>query len=697
MSGPRLGPHTGNWSPLRGAAQVARRELRAYLVVPWTYGVAAAFLALTGTIFYVVADGAREASLRFWFPNLAFVLLVTVPIVTSRLVAEEWRSRHLDILLVRPVGPGALVVGKWLAATGLFLLLLVPTFVYALFLAAYGDPDWPPLIASYLGAGLLVALFCAVGTMASALTPTAVAAGLGAFTLLVCGQLATSIPAFRGLSFQPHLEGFARGAPSLEDVLYFISGTSAALVIAAGWQGFRRRVPGPLSRARLQPLVVPVVALIGAVALNLVPVPASARVDLTATGRFTLSSQSREVLRNVRTEARITAFAPEGTAEERDARLLLGAFHRANGRIKTRVIDFAKFQGEALQLGASDDGQIVVQVGERKEIVAPLVEGLITSALQRLARGRPQTVCSLAGHGERELDSSSPDGFQFARTTMEANGVETRRLDLTVAKQIPPECTILALVGPTSELLPAEVDTVNQFLAGRGDMLILREPNGPNLDPLTNRWGLRFLPGLVVDPDRAEAGDPTSLVVNDFPSAHPVSADVSSAQLVTAGGLTTVASDDRGLNVTPVLRSSEASWLELDPTVAHYDPNGGDRGGPVVLGGAADRSEVQETGETRLESGGPSIARTRLLVYADVEWAANAFIDLLGNRRMLANGLNWLAGEEDLVAVGGVRSDLRRLTLTPGRRRTMGWVSIGGVPAAALVAGLGVWLRRRKR
>jgi ABC-type Na+ efflux pump permease subunit len=99
-----------------------------------------------------VADGAREASLRFWFPNLAFVLIVTAPIVTSRLVAEEWRSRHLDILLARPITPVALVVGKWLAAVAFFVLLLAPTLVYCAFLAAWGAPDWPPLVASYVGA-----------------------------------------------------------------------------------------------------------------------------------------------------------------------------------------------------------------------------------------------------------------------------------------------------------------------------------------------------------------------------------------------------------------------------------------------------------------------------------------------------------------------------------------------------------------
>ena len=676
---------------LAGALRVARRELRAYLVAPWTYGVAVAFLALTGVTFYVVADGAREASLRFWFPNLAFVLLVTAPIVTSRLLSEEWRSRHLDILLARPISPGGLVVGKWLAAVALFVLLLVPSVVYVAFLAAWGDPDWPPMVASYLGAVLLVGLFCAVGTMASALTPTAVAAGLGSFAVLVVAQLADNVPAVRGFSFQPHLEGFARGAPGADDALYFASFTAAALVVAAGWQAFRRSVVG-----RLRPLTVPVAALVVAAAVNLVPVPAGARVDFTATGRFTLARATKEVLRNVEVPARVTAFAPGGSGEARDAEVLLDEIERVNRRIDGRVLDFSKFGGEASRLGVVDDGEVAVEVGERKEVVAPLVEGLVASALQRLARGEPQTVCSVVGHGEKELDAQEPDGFSLVLALLDRNGIEARRLDLTVATAIPPECTILALMGPRAALLPNEVTLIDAFLRDRGRMLILREPDGPNLDALTNRWGLRLLPGLVVDPERSQAGDPTTLVINSFPSAHPASKDVDAVQMVTAGGVTTVASDDPGLSVAKILQSSEPSWLELTPGIAAYEPDQGDRGGPVVLGGAADRSEVQPGGESRVSGGGPSIARTRLLVYADAQWATNAFIGLLANQRPFANGMNWLAGEEDLVAIPGVDPDLRRLTLTAARRTKMAIGAIGVVPGAALVAGAAVWLRRRR-
>ncbi|HEV3363693.1 MAG TPA: DUF4350 domain-containing protein [Acidimicrobiia bacterium] len=686
-------------TPLKGTLRIARRELRAYLVAPWAYGVAAIFLVLTGTIFFVVADGSREASLRFWFPNLAFVLIVTAPIVTSRLVAEEWRSRHLDILLARPIAPAALVVGKWLAAVGLFVLLLAATLVYPFFLARWGDPDWPPIVASYLGALLLVGVFTAVGTMTSAVTPTAVAAGLGAFAVLVVGQLANNVPAFEGLSFQPHLESFSRGAPGLEDAVYFLSAMVAPLVVAAAWQTIRRRGASPLRGGKARAAALPALVLAATFAVNLIPIPATARVDLTASRRYSLSGESKRVLSNVKEAAVVTAFAPDNSPQARDAEVLLAQFRRANANIRTRVLDFAKAQGEALRLGAEDDGEVVVEIGERKEVVAPVIEQTISSALIRLVRRAPQTLCGLEGNGERRLDSEAPQGLQRARLTAERNGIATRGLDLTVASSIPADCTILVMAAPTVALLPNEVGLINDWMADNGKMLILSEPGGPNLDAITTRWGLRLLPGVVFDPSRALAGDPTSLLVNDFPTESPVAEGVDRAGLVTAGGITTAASEDAGLSVAKVLQSSDQSWLELNPatTPAVYEQDNGDRGGPVVLAGAADRSEARPTGETRLPGNKPSIARTRLLAFADADWAGNAYLESLANERLLINSLNWLASEEDLVAIPGIDPDLRRLALTPPDRRLMGIGSIGAIPAAVLLIGAGVWLRRRRR
>jgi len=678
--------------PFPGALRVARREFRSYLFTPWPYGVAAAFLVLTGVLFYLVSDGSREASLRFWLPNLAFVLLVTVPVMTSRLIADEWRSRHLDVILGRGVSPSGLIIGKWLAAVGFFVTVMLPTVAYIGFLARWGEPDYLPMVSGYAGAVCLIALFCAVGTLASTLTPTAVAAGLASFAVLVGAQLAGSTGSLHGLSFQPHLDDFYRGAPELSDLVYFASGTAVCLILAIGAQVGRLRLTD-----RLRALVGPAVALAVALGVNLIPVPADARVDLTSTDRFTLSHASGEVLKAVRVPVQITVFEPGGSAEARDAKVLLRQFHQHNALISWRVIDFSNTPGEVARLGASDTGDVVVEARGGREVFSPLTEETVTSAITRLVRGNPQLVCALAGHGERELDDSAPGGYELARQAMKDNGITAMRLDLTVAKSVPKECTSLLMPGPTGNLAGREITMLNNYLAADGKLMILDDPGGPDVSAITAPYGLRLLPGVVVDPSRGVAGDPTTLLVNQFPTVSPVVAKVAGVQMVGSGGITTAAAERTGLSVAKIAESSAKSWLETDSTKMAFEPSRGDRGGPVVLAATADVSQVLEHGETRVSGNGPSIARTRLVVVADADWACNALLPEQDNRRMFINALNWLAGEEDLVVIGGDRPDLRRLQLTEGRRHLLGAVSMAGIPGLAVAGGLGCWMRRRKR
>jgi hypothetical protein len=678
--------------PFPGALRVARREFRSYLFTPWPYGVAAAFLLLTGVLFYLASDGTREASLRWWLPNLAFVLLVTVPVMTSRLIADEWRSRHLDVILGRGVSPSGLILGKWLATVGFFVVLMLPTVAYIGFLARWGAPDYPPMLSGYAGAVCVIALFCAVGTLASTLTPTAVAAGLASFAVLVAAQLAGSAGSLHGLSFQPHLDDFYRGAPELTDVVYFLSTTAVCLILAIAAQVGRLRLTD-----RLRALVGPTVALAVALGVNLIPVPADARVDLTSTDRFTLSHASGEVLKAVAVPVRITVFEPGGSAEARDAKVLLRQFNQHNGQISWRVIDIRNTPGEAERLGATDDGDVVVEAGGGREVFSPLTEEAVTSAITRLARGAPSEVCALAGHGERELDDGAAGGYELARQAMKDNGIAAMRLDLTVAKSVPSECTTLLMPGPTGGLAKREITLINNYLAADGKMMILDDPGGPDVSAITAPYGLRLLPGVVVDPDRGVAGDPTTLLVNGFPTVSPVVAKVSGVQMVGSGGITTAASERTGLSVAQLAVSSAKSWLETDSTAMKFEPERGDRAGPVVLAATADDSTVHSTGETRVSGNGPSIARTRLVVVADADWACNALITEQDNRRMFINALNWLAGQEDLVVVGGDRPDLRRLQLTESRRRLLGAVSMAGIPGLVALGGVGCWARRRRR
>ena len=347
---------------MKGTWRVARREYQAYLSTPWCYGVAVAFLALTGLTFFIVTDGTREATLRFWFPNLAFVSLVTMPVVTSRTFAEENRMRHLEVLLARPVSPVGLVVGKWLAVVALFLTFLAPSAVYVGFLSAWGSPDWPPMLTSYAGAVALAALFAALGTMTSVFTSNPVLAGLASFAVLVTLQLGSDSPVLSELSYVNPLDAFARGAPQLSDIVYFVTATGGAARCrrAVAGRPARRAPAGRGSRRR-----PPRLAVVASANWAILPGGHRPRRDRHRTVH-PVQSVAGSAGQHRREDPR---SPPSNRAARRwpaTTRCSCGQFADEHDSIRYRVLDLERHQGEAIRLG---DRQL--RRGRRRGAVPP--------------------------------------------------------------------------------------------------------------------------------------------------------------------------------------------------------------------------------------------------------------------------------------------------------------------------------------
>ena len=160
---------------MSGAFAIYRRELSALFGTPLAWILLAGTLLLNGYLLQLVleeVDGDVTVTLMtslggswvFW------VLLATIPpILTMGMLAGEYRSGTMEYLLTAPVTDGAVVVGKFLAATSFMAVLWCSYLVYGLTFAALGTPpDWFPLIGGVIGAVLARAFFCGVGLLASA-------------------------------------------------------------------------------------------------------------------------------------------------------------------------------------------------------------------------------------------------------------------------------------------------------------------------------------------------------------------------------------------------------------------------------------------------------------------------------------------------------------------------------------------------
>lgn len=223
---------------------VAMREYGSFFRIPLGWVVIALFLSLSAVFFAqrTLAPG-NPAELRDFFGIWWGLLLFISPAISMRLVSDELRSGTIESMLTAPVGEWTIVIGKYLAAVGFLLTMMVPTLAFVGVLAWLSRPDYGAIGAGYLGLLLLGMLYLAVGTLASCLTSSQTLAFLGTlFVLFVLdlapARLAAQAPEpWAGLLFKLapsiRISDFARGLIDTSTIAFFLLGSFWFVAIAA--------------------------------------------------------------------------------------------------------------------------------------------------------------------------------------------------------------------------------------------------------------------------------------------------------------------------------------------------------------------------------------------------------------------------------------------------------------------------------
>lgn len=419
--------------------------------------------------------------------------------------------------------------------------------------------------------------------------------------------------------------------------------------------------------------------------------------DLTAERSATLSDETRRVLDRVERRIAVTAFFPRDAIGRVEAATLLSRYRKANRRITYRVLDPTLAPGEANRLGVAVTGSAAVElVGTDEVEVAPFtIEIDVTSAIARLLRGEPGTVCFAGGHGERSATDETPQGMSRAASVLHRNGYRTRDADLLADPRVPEGCDAVVVAAPTSSLGEAAIAALQAYLDASGKVLLLADPDAAaDLSPVTRPWGITFDRGTVIeaDPDSRLQDDVTAPIVRRFSGASPVVRGLEPVFFPRTLAVDAKDTGDPGTTVADIARTSDLSYLDRR-NLSSFDPDV-DRQGPVPVAAAADSSEVRDPKGPRAR-----ILRTRVLAFGDADFASNGFIGdaNAANARLWIRGVDWLTQTEALVNAASTFPSVRNLDLTEARSRYMLLLTAGVVPGLFLVAGGFVWVLRRGR
>ncbi|MFO0873479.1 MAG: ABC transporter permease subunit [Phycisphaerales bacterium] len=237
---------------MSGALAMARRELLSLFgtLVGWV--VVALFLVPCGVVFAVsVFRNGQPATLRDVFAAAGWSMLFVAPAITMRSFSDELRLGTWETLAAAPIGEGAIVAGKFIAALAMIVAMVLPTLGLALALELHGRPDFGELACGALGVVLIGALFASVGLLASTLTASQLVAYLLALFFwlvleLCCRVLPPRAPGWLAellYASDPlrRLRDFTLGLLDSAHVAYFTLLCTAAL-IGATWCVRARRI-----------------------------------------------------------------------------------------------------------------------------------------------------------------------------------------------------------------------------------------------------------------------------------------------------------------------------------------------------------------------------------------------------------------------------------------------------------------------
>jgi len=450
------------------------------------------------------------------------------------------------------------------------------------------------------------------------------------------------------------------------------------------------------------------------------------RADWTKTRLYSLSETTKKIVAGVKKPVRVTVFMGGESRLYQPVRELLSRYQALSPRIEVEYLDPRRnpARAEALvkEFGIRQN-TVVFRSGDRKKYVeedkladldfagagmggTPSIkafkgEEAFTSAILAVTEERQPKVYFSKGHGEASLESAERGrGYSDAKQLLERDNMIVSSWDALGKDALPQDADVLVVGGPRTVFLEPEAGALEKRLAAGGHVLLLLDPvlPGPGapapdlgFGALLAKYGIKLGNDLVVDPANALPMVGAETVLANRYGSHPIVASLSAEGLPVifpiARSVTKADKPPEGIAETMLVETSPDGWGEtnLKNLDAGIKKEPSDTQGPVSLAVA-----VGPADEKKADPKTP-----RLVVVGNSRFATNGTIGSGANGVLFASAIHWLAGSEKQVGIPPKTPEQASLSLTDSQVRRIGFVSVIGLPGAAILVGLWVWYKRR--
>lgn len=688
---------------------IVKREIVGYFSTPTGYVFLSLFVFLSAMAAFwqekfFATNLANLDQLNRFFP---YLLVFFVPAISMTLWAEEKKQGTEDLLLTLPAEDWQIVIGKYLAAVGIYTVALLFSLSHVVVLAWLGNPDPGLMITTYIGYWLMGSALLAVAMTASLLTDNLTVAFLlggvfcGVLVFLDSAGAITSGGLQRiaeRMSVAEQFRDLARGVITPNAVLYFVVLAGVALYANIVLLGRRRWPTGknaPAYRVHYAIRVIALLAILGAV--TTLTGRSRMRIDATSEKIHSLAPETLALLRGLdpRNPVFITAYlSPEVPKSYVDARNNLSGVLREigaaapNGAVVTRIVETLKYSPQAREAqdrfnirpfrvpvteeGAQTINEIFLGIAfscGSEEFVIPVFDrGLppeyeIMRSIRVVSRAKRRKV------GILTTPAKLFGGFDFqSRQQSQDWSIITDLKKQYEVQQVSPDADYPAdldalLVALPSSLQQPQVDRLHEYVKSGRNVLLLLDPlpgfnpeltPTANLQPLLQTIGLNWQPNRVAwdsyNPHPQLKTLPKEFVFAGSKSFNPKEAVTSGLQEVVLvyPGVLTVRADAQN-TVTPLIETTnESGAVRYEDLVQR-----------TMFGGMAMNPDLphKPDGSTRILAA-RATGKVNAIVVADSDIMGEQFFELrrrgvenlnFDNVTFTLNAVDQLAGDSSFI------------------------------------------------
>lgn len=688
-------------------------------------------LALFGLYFFVYNLSYGYPYISYSLSAIAFLFMVTVPILTMRVLAEEKHAKTDQLLLTAPISVGKIVLGKFLALALVYTICIGVICVAPLVLMIFGEVPLAETYVGILGFWLYGLATIAIGTFVSSLTESQVISAVVSFGLIFVGYMMSSICSVISSSgnlltkilgcydlYTP-LDDFFNGTLSVTGIVYYLSVIALALFLTEQmiqkrrWTISRNMISTSVFSTGMIAIVVALTVVVNLIASALSET--YTQIDATSQKLYSITEDTEKYLDTLKDDVTLYVMVNKNSKDDNVDRTLQ-KYASASKHVKVKYVDPNVSPTFASKYTDSDvtSNSIIVVCGDRSKVIdynsdiyeysydssynysvtGYDCEGQVTAAIQYVTSESTTNVYELTGHDESTLSGDFSEVFQ-------KRFMNVGSLSLLTVDAIPEDCQALFITAPQSDLSEDDLSKLSQYLGNGGKIYLSIDYSKwndlTNFKKLLSDNSIETTESLLAETDRSYYYQSPFYLLPNVENTEVSSSVAGMTQVFVpySVGLTYTGEDDS--NVTSFMTTSDTTIAKAAANIAAVQSQAD----------AANIASVQD-GDTQgqyslgmmvtNENGGELCVLGSAMMCTD---SANQIVS--GHNATLFNGIvNALVTTDDensdnAVVIAAKDYTVSNLTVSANAMLVYGILWGIFMPIVLIIIGIIVWARRRKR